>query len=118
MARKDAKNILESGGFQTTITIENSIYSCTISGIAFTHHLAFDAENNPVNSKHAHVTISEQSLIDANYTVRKSDGNLFMRNHLVSYADSTGTVKKYVVSENFADETLGTITLMLKSFGN
>lgn len=118
MARRDAKRFIQSGGFQTTITLSNNIATATISGLAFSHHLAFDAENTPVNSKHSHITINESSLIDANYTVRNQNGDLFMRDHLVIFTDSAGIERKYVVSENFADETIGVITLMLKSFGS
>lgn len=117
LARRDSKRIQEVGGYQTSLTFVHGLVTATISGTAFVHHLVFDAENNPINSKHAHITISEKSLTDLGYPTRATSGNLFMKDHLVTFTDSTGTAKTYKVNENHADETIGTITLILSNYG-
>jgi hypothetical protein len=55
--------------------------------------------------------VHESDLTDL--TVRKSNGEVYLRGVQVEFADMTGVNKKYIVKENFADDTIGVIVLIL-----
>lgn len=118
LARRDAKNYVKSGGFEETISLSNPDGSASISltGFATKHHINFDSDGLPINSKNAHVTIDENYLLDNDYPVRNSKGEVSLMKHRISVPDSTGVVRNYVVKENFPDETLGLIVLILGDF--
>ncbi|MBP1638973.1 MAG: hypothetical protein H6Q17_556 [Bacteroidetes bacterium] len=80
------------------------------------HHLSFDTDGAPVNSKQAHITVSEKILTDAGFTVRNSNNEVYLINAIVKFADFSGVEKSYTVKENFADDTLGVIFLMLGKY--
>lgn len=84
-----------------------------ITGLATKHHIGLDTEGNPINTKNAHVSVSEQLLVDEGYPVRNGDGEVSMINHKVTYKDSTGVSKDYKIQETFPDETVGIITCIL-----
>lgn len=90
--------------------------TATISGLHTKIHLGVDTDGLPVNSKKAHISISEKFLTDAGYPVRNASGEVNLRNHLVSVKDSTGTAKTYRVMEIFPDETIGLITCMVGDY--
>ena len=87
-----------------------------IIGLATKHHINIDTDGNVVNTKNAHISISEQLLVDALYPVRAGGDEVTLIDHRVSYADSTGTVKEYIIKETFPDETVGMITCILNDF--
>jgi hypothetical protein len=116
MARRNANLILTSFGFESDITLKKEEVEITIQGLAPVHHLSFDTENNTVNSKNAHVTISEQSLKDLSFPYRNSGNEIYLIGILVSFADTSGNIKTYTVKENFADETIGVIVLNLGKY--
>ena len=111
----DAKKIINSGGFEEAITLTTPSGDLTleITGLASKHHLSFDTDGLPVNAKNAHCCIDEQVLLDAGYPVRNAKQEIALRNHRVSFKDSSGIVKNYVVKDNQPDETFGLITLIL-----
>lgn len=116
MARADAQRILSGGGFETALTLVRDTVTTIVNGLAPVHHLAFDTDGQPVNSKVAHVTISEADLLAAGFTVRNTSNEVAMRTVLISFADSAGIVRTYTVKENYADETLGVIVLNLGNY--
>jgi hypothetical protein len=116
LARGDARRILSEMGFETGITLANDELSARVNGLAPVHHLAFDTDGRPVNTKQAHVTVSEESLNEAGFPARNNNGEVYMRGVLVTFADSSGKEKTYTVKENHADETLGIIVLILGSY--
>ena len=116
MARFDAQRILNGGGFETSISITKSTVVTVVNGLAPVHHITFDTEGNPVNSKVAHVTISEATLVAAGFSPRNASNEVAMRLVLVSFADSAGITRIYTVKENFADEMLGVIVLTLGNY--
>ena len=88
-----------------------------VRGLATKHHIAIDPETGQaVNVKNVHVSVAETALIAAGYTVRNAGGEVALKNHIVKYADSTGTIKTYQVNEQFPDETLGIIVLILGDY--
>jgi hypothetical protein len=66
-----------------------------------------------VNTKNAHIAISEKFLSDASYPYRNLSGEVSLKNHRIAVADSTGLVKNYVIREIFPDETIGLIVCIL-----
>ncbi len=90
--------------------------TATINGLHSKHHMGMDTDGNRVNSKNAHISISEELLTAQNYPVRKT-GEVNLKDHKVSVKDSTGISKNYVIREWFQDETVGLITCILGDHG-
>jgi len=57
-ARRDAKKIIK-GGFSEKITLINPVSGLTIEtdGLASKHHINFDSDGLPINSKNVHVSL-------------------------------------------------------------
>lgn len=120
LARVDWRRITtnKDRGFGVDITFKTPdlFTELAVIGLATNHSLSIDNDGNPVQSKNVHVTISETLFSDASYPVRNSDNEVDLTGHLVSYADSTGVVKDYIVLQQFPDETVGVITCILGDF--
>jgi hypothetical protein len=120
--KRDAKFIVQSGGYDIDIQITNIDGSQTanIRGWAVKVSGAFDSDGNQVNTKHVHITIDEDALTKLDYPVRTNKKNgiveVDLMKHKVSFKDSSGQVKDYVVSQNVPDENLGLITLWLSDY--
>jgi hypothetical protein len=114
-ARKDAQNIIKSGGFEEEIQLTNpSGFLINIKGLHSKHWLQHDTDGNLVNGKNAHICISEQELNSLGYATRNErTGNIELQNHKVATKDSTGIVKNYVINECFPSETFGLIVCIL-----
>jgi hypothetical protein len=118
LAKRDSNHFVTKGGFETEITVSTPAQdkTVTLTGFATKHWISFDTDGNSVNSKNVHVCLSETALVNAGIQVRKSNKEISLLKHYVSYADSSGLVKDYIVSENYPDETLGLIVLILKDY--
>ncbi len=118
MAREDLIEITSDGGFQTDVTVitQDQVTTVEVPAIAMKHHMAFDSEGQKMNSKQPHVSISESTLIDAGYPVRDGNNDVSMIGHVVKYVDSSGVEGLYTVNENYPDETLGLIVLILSRY--
>jgi len=118
LAKRDAKFFVTKGGFEETIEMITPTRDVTLSltGFATKHWINFDTDGQPVNAKNVHICIDESFLVSNNYPVRNAKGEISLLKHFVSFVDSSGTAKKYVVRENFPDETLGLIVLILNDF--
>jgi hypothetical protein len=117
-ARRDANKIMK-GGFSDSITLIHPNTGLTIEtdGLTSKHHINFDSDGLPINSKNVHVSLDEADLVSQNYNPRNSNNEVALINHLVHVKDSTGNLRNYVVIENFPDETLGLITCILGDYG-
>lgn len=118
LAKRDAKFFLTQGGFEISINILNPVTSVNVSltGYATKHWLSFDTDGSAVNSKNAHICLSEIDLVARGYTVRNTKGEISLLKHIVTFKDSSGLDKKYVVRENYPDETLGLIVCILNDY--
>lgn len=87
--------------------------TATVTGLHTKHNINFDTEGNKINSLNAHASFSEKFLIDADYPVRNSEGEVDLKRHRLSAKDSTGIVKHYIINESWPDETLGLIVCIL-----
>jgi len=88
----------------------------TIYGLHTKHHTAVDTMGNLVNAKNAHCSFTEAQLTDAAYPCRNAAGEVDLKGHIVSVADSTGTAKIYVIRQWHPDETVGLIKCILDDY--
>jgi hypothetical protein len=117
----DAKTISSNGNDFAVSAVfvapAPGLETATVNVLHRKHHTGFDSETGVrVNSKMASVTVSEGILIDASYPTRDANNEITLKGHRVSVADSSGNVAEYMVSENYPDETLGLIVLILIDF--
>lgn len=120
-AKRDIKKITsnKSKGWAAEIVfLAPNGETATINGLHTKHHLGVDPEGNAVNSKNAHISFAEETLTDENenYPVRNVNGDVDLKSHKITVADSTGNLFTYVVDENFPNETTGLIVCTLKNF--
>jgi hypothetical protein len=115
MAKADIEAItgdLSGFGKAMTFTAPNAA-TAAVTGTTARHHLSFDTDGVRVSSRNIHVTVAEKQFIDKSYPVRNASGDVALQGHRVAVADSTGVVKNYVVREQYPDETVGLIVLIL-----
>jgi len=118
MAKADIEQItgdLNGWGKSMTFTAPNSA-TATVTGTTARHHQSFDTDGVKVSSRNIHVSVSEKQFTDNSYPVRNGQGDVALQGHRVAVADSTGTVKQYVVREQYPDETIGLIVLILGTY--
>lgn len=119
--KRDAKFIVNNGGYQVdiTMTTKDRTKTIDISGWAVKVVNYFDTDGNQVNTSKAHCTIDEKVLSDLGYPVRTNKNGLpqvDLIEHFISFVDSSGELKHYKVKENYPDENLGLITLFLEYY--
>tara|TARA_R110002167_G_scaffold110087_4_gene280338 strand:+ start:4168 stop:4545 length:378 start_codon:yes stop_codon:yes gene_type:complete len=101
-------------GFGTSITLTSpTSVVLEIVGLATKHHIGIDDDGNVVNTKNAHISFSEQQLIDASYPTRDADNEVNLYGHQATWIDSTGSSITYTIREFFPDETMGVILCIL-----
>lgn len=115
LARKDAKNHITKGGFEENITLQtaDSLTTVNITGFATKHFINYDSDGLPINTKNVHICINEDDLVALSYPVRNAKNEVALLNHKVTFNDSTGQAKNYVINEQYPDEALGLITCIL-----
>lgn len=115
-SRQDLRMITENlsdfaQSFTLTAPGEDEI-SITVNGFHTHHHNGFDENGVRVSSRISSVAVSEAQFAESEYPYKDADGNIFLINHLVSVADSD-TEKPYIVREQYPDQNLGLIVLIL-----
>ena len=103
-------------GVSISLETPDSSSQIDITGLATKHHIGIDTDGNLVNTKNAHISFSEQPLIDAAFAIRNADGEVDLEGFIVIWKDSTGGDKKYVINEWFPDETVGVIVCILGDY--
>lgn len=117
MARKDAKKIATSVGWEEEIQISSpdKSKSLSIKGWHTKHKIPVQTDGGQISTRNAHILISEDDLID--YPVRdEKNGRIDLKNHFVDVADSTGVVKNFVINESHPSETFGLIVCILGEY--
>lgn len=107
---------LNGFGVAIKVTTPDNVTSVDIVGLHTKHHLGIDTEGNQVNTKNAHIAISEQVLIDLAYPVRNLSNEVDLKGHKIIVKDSTGINRNYVIREWFPDETIGLIVCILGDY--
>ena len=118
-ARIDAIKFISTGGFEEEISLSKPDNSLTVlvNGLHTKHWMSFDTEGSVVNSKNAHILISEQVLNAAGYVTRNiNTGNVDLRGHKIAVKDSTNLVKNYIIDQSYPSETFGLIVCILADF--
>lgn len=86
----------------------------SVIGLVTKHHLGVDAELQKwVNTKNAHISVSEKYLTDLSYPLRNANGDVDLKDHKVQVSDSTGATYTSRIDQWFPDETIGLITCIL-----
>lgn len=121
LVKRDAKRFVNSGGYNVSIEMitPDGTKTANIQGWAVKVAGSFDSDGNQVNTKNVHCTIDEQALILQGYPVRTSKKGIEevdLKYHKVNFADSTGTIKNYIIRENVPDENIGLITIWLGDY--
>jgi hypothetical protein len=121
IVKRDAKRVINSGGYQIDIEIKtpNNSMTINITGWAVKHYYSFDTDGNQVSSKNARITIDEDVLTAKGYpfrTSKKGIPEVDLQRHIVSFADSSGAVCNYTVTQSLPDENLGLIVLILGDY--
>jgi hypothetical protein len=117
-AKADIKQITsnaEEFGKEITLTAPDDSVA-TVIGLHTKHHLGVDTDGNRINTKNAHISVSESLLTDQSYPVRGSDGEVSLKNHKVSVSDSTGTFCTYRIKETYPNESTGLIVCILSDY--
>jgi hypothetical protein len=119
-ARKDWKIILGSKmDFSVDITITNPKTGETaqVVGLASKHWFKVDFETGMiVNTRNAHINISEAELIAAYFPTRNAAGEVNIKGCIIKVADSTGIEKEYVITQAHPDETVGVLVCLLGDY--
>lgn len=116
-ARKDALRFSSQGGFETSVTFTPPTGDAvTADALAMKHHIGVDTDGQLMHSLNARITVSEKLLTDEGYTTRNGNNEVSMRGHKVAWEDASGESKTYKITENWPDESLGTITLILGDY--
>jgi hypothetical protein len=114
-ARRDVKTINSNGNdfaVDITFTTPDDAITVTVKGRYVRRYVPVDTEAGTVNSRVTAISFSESTLTDASYPVR-TDGEVDLRRHKISFTDITDTVKNFYAAEIQADETTGLITVIL-----
>lgn len=108
----------DPNGFTKSIQFiaADGITTATINGMSSVIHLGVDNQGEFVNSRKAHISITESSLTDLGYTTRDQNNALILKGNRVNVMDSTGTSEKYVIREIYPDEALGLLVCILGDF--
>ncbi len=113
LARRDTADILNSGGFETTLTLTPpTLDPIEIEGIATRHTQGFDSDGLPIIADNAHCTFSETELNDLGATTRDARGRCNISGWRVQFTDAIGAAD-YTLREPEPDRTLGIIKTKL-----
>lgn len=80
------------------------------------HWMGFDEQGVGIDAAQAHVSVSEKFFKDAGFPVRASDGEVTMLGKLVNFAGSAEIDRTYIVAEQYPDETIGLIVMILAEY--
>lgn len=113
-ARADMVNIINNSDFGVDCAFTPPVGdTVSVKALFTSHNNSVSTDGIPMNAKNIHISVSESDLLALEYTVRNSSGEVDLKNHIVQFADSTGTTKNFVIKETIPDETLGLIVCIL-----
>lgn len=117
IVKRDANFITKTdSGFVTPTTFIDldGVEYGPINAIHTKHHLGFDLQTaQEINTLKSHVDVSEQELIDLNYPLRDSNGDIALAGHKVKASDSNGVEWTYVIEQWFPNNKVGVIVMIL-----
>lgn len=120
LSKEDIEDITSDidGGWAAELTLTSPGGDVVVvNGLHTKHHFGVEPQlQKLVNTKNAHISVSEKFLVDAGYPVRDSENEVNLSGHLVMVKDSTGSEVTYRIEQWFPDETIGLITCILGDF--
>lgn len=90
--------------------------TATVNVLHTKHKTAYTDDGEMVNIQIASIAVAEALLTAVSYPTRDAENEVYFQDHTVTCADSSGTVRNYIVDQWFPDETLGLIVLILKQY--
>jgi len=76
--------------------------------------MGFDEEGVMTSSTNAHVAVTEKAFDDVGYIIRDPvTEELNLLQHSCSFVDANGVRRNYVVMEQYPDDTVGLIVMIL-----
>jgi len=118
-SRIDIKNIVENAndfGVPMTLLAPDYGETAVINGLHSKTHLQIDTDGNPVNAKNAHISFHENATGIGDYPIRNAAGEVDLKDHKVTVADSTGLNITYKIEDTYPNETTGLIVCLLGDF--
>lgn len=119
-ARDDIKDItsdLDGFGIKIELFDRKNETSHEVVGTRSRHHLGIDEEGVMVSDTNAHISISEPVLLEAGVQVRDANNECRMLQFAAKFQDSNGIERWYVVREQFPDDAVGLIVMILGEAG-
>lgn len=118
-AKADAANILSNSlEWGELLVFTNNLGDAVpVNGMYIEHHVSVDEQGNNVIGKNGRVTVSESELLGAGYVVRNADGDVDLKNHLITVNHQNGSLVTYRIEYFTPDETLGLIVCYLGDYG-
>ena len=108
----DAKNIVEAGGFNNSITISKNGVSYTCEGLTPSHHTRVDPDGyNEIAGEKASITFHVENAVEEGFITTDDFDN--MEDYIVTFQDNNGVIRSYAVNESRPDYSTSTITLFL-----
>lgn len=117
-ARKDTKQIMTDAlkGFAFPVTLtDTQAETATVDALGTKHHLKVSQEGLPTNSRTASVQVHIDTIheVNSSYSFRNGAGEIDFMGHEVQFTDSFGVTSTYKVEEQFPDDHLGLVVLIL-----
>jgi hypothetical protein len=114
--REDVKQIVsDANGFAVPATfVAPTSETIDINVLFSKHHTSLDTDGRKVSSRNASLSLAESLMVG--YPVRDNTGEVNLKRHIVTVADSTGVDKTYEIINWYPDETLGLIVCILGDY--
>jgi hypothetical protein len=114
-ARSDALDMLADMDPVELKTPDGDV-AVTVPAMGVRHHMKMADSGNITNSLVARITVHEDALLAAGYTVRNTKGEVALVNHKVTWTDNRNVTATYIVREQWPNDELGVILLILGTY--
>lgn len=112
LAKKDWKRFSQSSfDLDLNFSTPDGGQTATIKGIGTRAQTTFRTDGTDAIGDLVHISFNEELLSEANvaYPIRNAKGLVAMNEHLVSFLDSTGTLRNYQLKQVYPDSAVGMI---------
>lgn len=87
----------------------------TVQAMPTSHWMSLgNSDGVDVDTKNAHIAVSEKLLTDEGYTTRNASGEISMLGHVVKWKDARGVEGVYTVRQTYPSNTVGIIVIILE----
>lgn len=118
MAKNDAQFIntrSEDFAIDATITAKDgTVFTGKL--IKNNHTTSYNEIGQKVNVRTTNVCVGCAALIEENFPFKNSGGEVAMIGYVIEFIDAFGTSKKHMVAEQYPDDDLGIIVLILADY--